>query len=125
MKITTHINKARILAEKSKFSQYKMGCVIVKGKKIISTGYNRSSGKLEKIANKFQFNIWSLHAEMDALIKADSNANGAVMFISGVKINGNPINCKPCKHCQEVIKEFGIKIVVYSTKSGVEIMEIN
>jgi dCMP deaminase len=126
MNINKYLNLAQIEANKSTWSEYRIGAVIVQGKKIVGSGYNRSSGKLEQIINrlnlqsKVKLSVWSLHAEMDALLNAGDEAEGAVMFVSGIKINGNAINCRPCKICAKLIKEYGIKQVYYSTKEGIE-----
>jgi len=118
MNINKYIANAAKEAEKSKFCPYKIGCVIVKGGKIIARGYNKYSGKIASICRRYNLELWSLHAEMDALIKAGEKSRGGVAFISGIKENGNRINCRPCKTCLLMLKKHHVKEVFYTTKSG-------
>jgi deoxycytidylate deaminase len=70
----------------------------------------------------------SKHAEENALIKYQSTIgvkgrkriSPRKLHILVVRINANNqiTNSKPCSHCVEVIKSFGIRKVTYSTNDG-------
>ena len=58
--------------EESKKSNHrqKVGCVIFDKKRIISKGHNYSQKSVKKFHPKFQKFQYSIHAEVDAIIKA-------------------------------------------------------
>ena len=115
-------------AKKSEISEWSMGAVIVRGSKVLGSGYNRFSGHVDVIRKRFAFNeedLWSLHAEMDALMSVDDeeDLHGAVMFVSGFKSkNGNPICCKPCKCCSKILKHNPIDVVYYADHGEIKVL---
>lgn len=119
MNITKFIGEALKEAEKSKLSEWRIGAVIVRGGKIIGRGHNKFSGKIGPIEKKYRMKLWSLHAEMDAILDA-GNVEGATLFIAGIKENGNKVCCKPCKDCLKIIKQLPFKDVFYENKHSVE-----
>lgn len=97
----------------------KAGCVIVKDKRILSTGYvGAPSGQphcdeeghdmrkvFDEKGNITQHCVRTLHAEQNAIIQAAK---------FGTSINGSTIYCKmtPCRTCAMMIINAGIKRVV-------------
>jgi len=119
--INKFLESARIVGQKSKITHFRMGAILVRGKKIVSSGYNRFTGETDKIARKYNIeNLWSLHAEMDAIIHCQGNYKELTVFVSGTKKNGRPMYCRPCNKCLKIIRACGIKNVYYSTKNGWE-----
>lgn len=115
------LKSARGIGEMSKITHFRMGAILVKGKKVVSSGYNRYSGEIDKISRKYNItNLWSLHAEMDAIIHYSGDMQDIAIFISGIKKNGRPMYCRPCNKCLKIIKACGIKNIYYSTKMGFE-----
>lgn len=114
----------------------KSGCVIVKNKNIISTGYVGAPHGLDHcddVGHLMDNNhcIRSTHAEQNALINAAKN---------GVKTEGATLYCTmyPCFSCCKMIINAGIKRVVaqndyhasdeskvYFFKAGVDIVLVN
>ena len=112
---------ARQLAAKTTDMRRGFGCVIVDGNKIISTGRNRRShpGTPDLQLNGMKY--WGLHAETEALIKADISVRGLTIYIHGQNVGtGSAVNSWPCPLCEKVLKEKGIKKVVFTTKTGIE-----
>jgi len=114
-------NKAQKVAEQEgdPCRQSKHGCVIYKGGRILSTGYNdytphpRGGGYSN-----------GRHAEMMAIDWAENRGIslvGAKLFVC--RLNGTQMS-RPCKDCMKRIKEAGIKRVLYTTKNGKIIREI-
>lgn len=66
-----------------------------------------------------------LHAEIAALIQAGTMETNQVHVISIVRINkaGEIRPSKPCLICQEALKAFGVKKVVYTNSSGYIVSE--
>ena len=108
------ISQARRQAEKSTYL-YRLGAVIHKGKRILSVGHNSISH-----CEYNNFNN-SRHAEMDAIMNCD-NVEDAVLFIAGIKKNGQRVYCKPCEYCMKIIGLLPFKAVYYETKEGIEVL---
>jgi deoxycytidylate deaminase len=120
MNIDKFIQEALKEAEKSKMRDWKMGAVIVRGGKIVGRGHNKFSGEFKRIEKKYGVTLFSLHAEMEAVISCDGSLDGASMFVAGVKPNGNKIYSRPCKNCLKIIRQLPFRTVYYQTKVGVE-----
>lgn len=100
------------LAKKSR-QKYKVGAVVLLKGKIISKGFNsRKSHPLLK--NVYGF--FSMHAECNALLKADVKGDTVIVF----RIKKDGFGCsKPCRRCQRFIKDNGIEKVIYTNSVGV------
>jgi dCMP deaminase len=107
-----------LVAERSTCLRHHIGAVIVKDKRVMSTGYNGAARGIkdckERGCLRNELNIPSgtrheicraIHAEQNAIIQ------GA---IHGVKIEGATIYCThtPCMICAKMIVQAGIKEVV-------------
>lgn len=103
----------------------KVGCVIVKDKRIISMGYNGTPSGYTNCDQQFDsqarhfikpqklrplHHAWSdiheIHAEMNAVMFAAKN---------GIPIDGATMYCTlfPCQHCLKNLLQCGIKKVIY------------
>ena len=94
----SYLRIAEVLAEKSKCSAKKVGCVVVKDQNIISLE-NQSSHKEWSL--KFE-----IHAEMNAISKlarSASSAEGATLYC----------NYCPCIQCAKNIIPTGITRIIY------------
>lgn len=103
------------IAEKSVFDRARIGAVIVKGGRVLSTGFNQIR------YTRLNQREWpSLHAEEDAILKVLKQPNGlerlagGTIFVSRILKNGSTACAKPCKKCQKLIDAVGIKKVVYT-----------
>ena len=97
-------------------TKHRLGCVIVKGGAVLSTGHNqlRYTKQLKKP---------TLHAEADAILKVLKGQNqhllvGAVMYVSRYTRGGNIGLAMPCSNCLALIRSVGIKTVFYTTDEG-------
>lgn len=103
-------------AEKSIYKQ-RIGCVLVKGNKIISQGHNQL-----RYSSKNTDNVkWleSLHAERHCLNKVGrEKAKGTTLIVVRILKDGSFALAKPCSQCMWLISELKVKKVVYSTKEG-------
>jgi len=123
MNITKLIQAAVNESKKSDLTEWQIGAVLVKNGKIVGRGHNRNSWKSERLSKQFGFPLWSLHAEMDAVLSADFGGN--ILFVAGrKKKNGNLIDCKPCLKCQKVLKAFGVTTVYYQNRDEIQLMEL-
>lgn len=112
----------RIVAERSTCLRRKVGSIIVKEKRILSTGYNGAPSnvphcdevgclreKLKVPSGQRHELCRGLHAEMNAIIQAATH---------GISINGATIYCTdhPCIICAKMIINAGIKEIVVAGK---------
>lgn len=118
MKATQILEYAILAAQGANGYSNKHGAVIFKGKRILSVGRNKQ--KKTPLLRRLKYRSCWLHAEADAILKADGAAKGAnllVIRIGKVKLR----NSRPCTSCLSLIAESGIKDVFYSTaKGGIE-----
>ena len=104
-----YLKMAKEWAKLSHCKRKQVGALIVKGKMIISDGYNGSPTGFENCCEdkegKTKWHV--LHAEANALLKVASSTqscNGATLYLT----------LSPCKECSKLILQAGIKRLVYS-----------
>lgn len=104
----------------------RMGCVVVRGHRIISSGHNSASKRhafQAKLDRKF-FGCECagyLHAETDALIPLIRNGvdlSNASLYVFRSMKDGSTGLARPCPRCMSVIKSCGIKVIHYTTPDG-------
>jgi dCMP deaminase len=125
----------RMAAEWSKLSHCKrrqVGALIVKGRSIISDGYNGTPSGFENFCEDEEgYTKWYvLHAEANAILKVASttqSCEGATLYLT----------MSPCRECSKLIFQAGIRRVVYASeykdpsgldflrKAGVEVELVN
>lgn len=90
---------------------FKHGCVIMSGKNVISKGNNHVRNKVGTL---------SIHAEMDAIWKVDSDqySNKKAIVIRLSNAGTKLANSRPCSICMGLLKQHGIATIAYSTASG-------
>lgn len=100
-------------ARQSVFKQ-QVGAVLVKGGRVISTGYNQLRYTSSKTPRRHE---QSLHAEQACILRAPHNTDfkGSILFISRVTKDGKHALAKPCPFCTALLKSLSIKKVVYTT----------
>jgi dCMP deaminase len=100
---------ARTWGELSHCHRKKVGALIVKGRMIISDGYNGTpSGFENSCEDEDNYTKWYvLHAEANAILKVAASTQscvGATLYLT----------LSPCRECSKLIHQAGIKRVVYS-----------
>lgn len=114
----------RMAAEWSKLSycqRRQVGALIVKGRSIISDGYNGTPSGFENFCeDEAGYTKWYvLHAEANAILKVASttqSCEGATLYLT----------MSPCRECSKLIHQAGIRRVVYASEykdlSGVDFL---
>lgn len=102
-------------ASKSNHKQ-RIGCVIFKGKRIISSAHN--AVRSNKIPHKFKNFLESSHAEAQCIIKARRNLKDYDILVVRLNNKGEMLLAKPCEFCQDFIDFVGIRNVYYTTNDG-------
>ena len=115
----------RMAQEWSKLSYCKrkqVGAIIVKGRMIISDGFNGAPSGFDNCCEDKEGNTnwYVLHAEANAILKVASSTQSC-------KDSTLYITLSPCKECSKLIHQSGIKRVVYSQAykdiSGLQFLE--
>lgn len=111
----------RFLANAKLISSYskdrtKIGAILVKNKRILSSGYNGFPSLIEDKVERLQDrNVklkYTIHSEMNAILEAGKhgiNLVGATCYIYGLS---------PCQECAKHIVVSGIKNVVYVVREN-------
>ncbi len=104
--------------KKSNNPNYKIGAVIFKGSRIISSGFNKF--RSSSIPLKYRKYEDSLHAEQSALLNADNwklLKNSSILVIRLNK-SGNLSMSFPCQYCYNSLEYVGIKWIYFSNRKG-------
>ncbi len=118
------LKKAIESAERSKMYPYRLGCVVFKGKRILSWGFNQIRTS-NAIPDRFKKFIEALHAEQHAIMRVPNKEllNGASLLVIRINRNGKLTNARPCKNCMRTINYFKISNIYYSNENGEIVME--
>lgn len=89
---------------------FHLGAVLVVNGHPISVGYNQGKTHPD---GRFK----GLHAEISALKTSGKfSIKGCSIFVYRKKRNGEIGSARPCSHCMERLKSFGVKLIYYSTE---------
>ncbi len=104
-----YMRMALIWAENSYCKRRQVGAILVKGKMIISDGYNGTPSGFENVCED-EDNVtkpYVLHAEANAITKvarSNNSSEGATLYVTS----------SPCIECAKLIIQSGITRVVYA-----------
>ena len=115
-----YISVARYFATKSK-ARNTHGAVVVKGGRVLGTGWNRDRNSPNIIDPDRIKHDCSYHAEEIAIREAGQNLKGAVIYVARVNKQGKDRDSKPCVKCSSLIQEAGIKRVIYTSEKEIHV----
>ena len=112
----------------ARLSNYKVkiGAIIVENGDIIATSFNGAKthpmqmkyNAYRDFNNASKFTEHIIHAELGALIKIKriklKNASIYVNRTSSKEFS----KCRPCKGCQQALRDYGVKDIYYTTDDG-------
>jgi dCMP deaminase len=106
-----YLEMARIWGQNSYCKRRQVGALIVKGRMIISDGFNGTPEGFENICedDDFRTKAYVLHAEANAITKvakSNNSSDNSTLYVT----------CSPCVECSKLIIQSGIKRVVFSEK---------
>lgn len=109
------LGRAKKIASTSDCRQ-KHGCVAIRGGRVLAVGVNayRNARQLFDIIPSYGR---SIHAEEACLKALGGEARGVTMYIARVNNYGVEMMSKPCSNCAQLLKEAGVKKVVYTIES--------
>jgi dCMP deaminase len=110
------MNIASVVATRSTCDRRYVGAVIVRGRTILSTGYNgsiRGVPHCSEVGHMMENGhcIATVHAEANAIIQAAKNGvstDGATLYVTA----------SPCWSCFKMLANAGIKKIVYGENYG-------
>lgn len=131
-KIRKFFEKAKTMCGISDNPKNKVGAVLVYKNRIVSVGFNQQkSNPIQKEYNlcrcdgKRYFDIDkctnSIHAETSAILSAQKlniDLSECSIFVSRIKKSGVQGLSKPCKACQKLLLDNGIKDWYYTLDNG-------
>ena len=109
------LSVARYFAKKS-VARNTHGAVIVKGGRVIGTGYNRNRNHPKIVSPEHIKTDCSTHAEDSAIRDAGYDVKNAVIYVARVNRHGEDRDSQPCPRCQTMIEEYGIKRIIYTSE---------
>jgi len=114
MNISNHLIKLAINETIKSDHKQMIGAVIFDKKRILSKGYNTCQRSVKNLHPKFQGFPYSVHAEVDAIIKARTDLKGSSILVIRLNKKNQFQLSKPCKKCLEYLNYVGIKNIFYS-----------
>ena len=117
-----YLEMANIWAKNSYCKRKQVGALIVKGRMIISDGFNGTPAGFENVCEdeEGETKPYVLHAEANAITKVAKSGNSsenATLYVT----------TSPCMECSKLIIQSGIKRVVFSERyrddSGLKLLE--
>lgn len=116
-----YLQMAEIWSKNSYCKRRQVGAILVKGKMIISDGYNGTPEGFENICEdeNNRTKPYVLHAEANAITKvakSNNSSEGSTLYVTS----------SPCMECAKLIIQAGIRRVVYSdhytNNEGIELL---
>ena len=117
---------------------YTMCAIAIRGNKLISHGFNSlktdpmplAIARKRKVPSMYEHSkdhyiSPHLHAEVAALKKAGLDSGIDTIIVLRISKAGLFAIAKPCQICQAVLREHGVKKVIYSIDNGLETVELN
>lgn len=95
------------------------GAVVVRGGSVLSVGVNRY--RTDKDYNFIPPGDISYHAEEAALRALGGSAKGGTIYVARLSAGSKPAMSKPCDNCMKLIKDAGIKKIVYTIDSQMSV----
>lgn len=124
-----HLKLAEVMSTYSDYNRVHIGACVIKKKKVIGIGCNQNkTHPLQEKYNSKSLNYIKpkakLHAELDALLKSGHDAKGGTLYVFRRGRDNIYRMSKPCPACMEMIKDYGIKRIVYTIENGIKEMII-
>jgi deoxycytidylate deaminase len=111
-----YLKLAKRQALRSQHMPKRVGVVIVRGNKILASGYNKvSHPKVLSFPGIDGYNYWSLHSEIDALSKIE-DARGSTAYLWATKARSK--KAKPCALCEKYLRLRGVERIVFTLEDG-------
>jgi deoxycytidylate deaminase len=130
MSYDKHIRYLKLAEAVSKFSDfkpYKIGCILICKKQILSVGHNTNkSHPIQKEYNSFRElygeNInHKAHAEINCIVKViklDVDLSNCILYIFRQHKDKTWAMARPCPGCMRFIQDQGIKTIIFTNNNN-------
>lgn len=116
-----YFDLARKLSKKSDHPKFQLGCVIVRGNKIVSIGFNQLKTHPKSVTPYRQ-----LHAELSAILDIDKRTlAGCQAYVYREHRDGTLAVSRPCQYCQAALTAVGITQVFFTDEDGYKVQKLN
>ena len=120
--IVMNLSKIKKVANKFSGCKNHVALICDKRGRIVSVGINQSY-KTHVLAKRYGYRYSAIHAELHAITTLSCRLNeienkNYILINLRFLANKNLGLAKPCILCQRLLKDFGIKRVYYTNKSG-------
>lgn len=110
------VRLAKKLMGKSKHPKYRYVSMVLKGSNMIGIGFNKQSKPKHFVKT---LPGQKHHAEIDSLLWLNKDiTKGCTLIVWGETNVGNFILSRPCKACYDIIKQHGIRRILFSDREG-------
>jgi len=92
----------------------KVGAALFSGSVLLSLGHNSYNHGHPKAS-------WNIHAEHRALLRRqhyDVNGRGLILYVYREVRSGAAACSRPCRNCQILLREAGVRVVRFVNESG-------
>lgn len=112
------ISTAVKIALRSPHRRFKTGAVLIKGKKVLATGWSHPCS--------MHLHLYSMHAEQHLLRRVNlDDVEGATIYVATISgKNGNITSGRPCIDCVTALRHVGVARVCYTTSSGPQELDL-
>lgn len=100
--------------------EYNLCAVIVKGGKVLSTGFNSRGWNGLTEHYKVTDHCATVHAEIAAILlnRKKIRFEGAKVYVARIKSNGTVGNAMPCEMCRKVLSSYGVKRAFFTIEDS-------
>ena len=103
-------------AKKSCHKQHRLGAVVVKGGRILATGFN-------ELRPSSVTKTPTLHAEASAILKLLKKRKlhdlfGSSVYVARYTKGGKIGMARPCAHCYQLLQSVGVRDIYYTNDIG-------
>lgn len=127
---TKYVGLALSESAKSTYSRVKIGTVIVRGNKLVSSGANLCTSHPQQ--RRFNDLVGrpapahALHSELHAIVRAKGESlHGCHLYVARLDRRGLWADSKPCPACTMAIRMAGVARVTYTTPQGIKTCEVS
>lgn len=87
------------------------GASILRGRKVVSFACNKI--KTHPTMKRYDSHVVSIHSEVNAVIHAQTDLVGCVLYSARIAKTGQLLVSKPCDTCEMFLRGAGIRWVIY------------